>query len=95
MLADVIDVILPSPGTMIRAMRRMHGWESDDVKGQDGPWVTEGDVGLVVQAWFVGRRHIRLRLIINDLINVFSCERHNLSVNWSLIKAGETSSGSL
>lgn len=70
----------------------MRAWESDNERGVTGPWVGEGDLAVVIQAWVVGNRQVRLRLIVNDLISVFSCELHNLAVNWQPVGTGVTSS---
>lgn len=84
--------MLPTPGTMLRASRRMRAWEDDRERGVNGAWVEPGDIGLVVQSWMVGDHQMRLRLIVNEVICVFSCDRRNLELNWLDLSTGVTSS---
>ncbi len=84
--------MLPTPGTMLQASRRMRAWEDDRERGVNGAWVKPGDIGLVVQSWMVGNRAVRLRLIVNEVVCVFSCDHRNLDFNWLVLSAGVTSS---
>ncbi len=82
------------PGDMVRAVHRMRAWESDWERGGDGVWVEPGDVGLVLQVWRVSRGRIRLRLLTNDRIAMFSCYARDLPKNWRVESRQLPTSGS-
>ena len=75
------DGSLPCPGDLIVARRRLRAWASDQERG-DGITVEEGALGLVLQRWREGSQ-LRLRVLINDAIVVFSHHARNVTLNWA------------
>jgi hypothetical protein len=82
----------PYPGDLLRARRRMRGWESDWDRGTAGPWIRTGDLALVLQVWTVGGRlgpwddgHVRIRLLFDGHIALFSCHTDTLWLNWDVV----------
>lgn len=80
---------VPKPGDLIIARRMLKAWESDDERGGNGLVVNYGDTGVVVQVWRVGNQ-VRLRLLIKDVVVVFSHAHHVVWLNWAYGEGLET-----
>lgn len=80
---------LPKPGDLIIARRSLKAWESDLERGADGQFVHDGDAGIVVQVWKVGRQ-VRIRVLIKDTLLLFSHADHVVWINWSYGEGLET-----
>ena len=76
-----------SSGDMIVSLVPMRAWESDERKGEDGMRIPSGQPVLVIDAWTVGKR-LRLRVIYDDRIVVFSCPLRVACRNWKLTCEG-------
>jgi hypothetical protein len=72
----------PLPGDVVHAVHRMRAWEDDFKRGTDGAWIEAGQQALVLQLWHVGRQRVRVRMLFNDRIAVFSCLARDLTRNW-------------
>jgi hypothetical protein len=80
-MAATREINITLPGDMLVALRSMRAWENDDERGYAGPWVSVGGTAIVLQVWYTGN-HVRLRLLTDNAISVFSCVRRNFSINW-------------
>lgn len=72
----------PKVGSMVVARRSLKAWENDRERGKEGLVVAEGDVGLVLQVWREGNQ-VRIRLLIKDVIALFSHAHHCVWLNWA------------
>lgn len=72
----------PRVGSMVIARRQLKAWENDHERGHNGLIVSHGDVGLVLQVWREGRQ-VRIRMLIKDVVVLFSHARHCVWLNWS------------
>lgn len=82
------------PGDVVVVQHEMRAWVSDTERGNDGDWVRPGDIGFVVETWTVGNQ-VRLRVLINDRLAVFSNPPHTVRLNWRKVAADTTPSGSV
>ena len=73
----------PFPGDLLVARVPMSSWEEDDYKGSRGEMAQPGDVALVIQTWRVGNSS-RMRVLMNDVVLVFSCNIENFRTNWNV-----------
>ena len=72
-------------GTLLRAAKRMRAWSNDLERGYDGPWVEVGDIAIVLSTWIEGKR-VRLRVLSNDRIMLFSHVAHTVALNWEVAR---------
>lgn len=80
-------------GTLIRALKSMRAWSNDQERGYDGPVIEPGAQALVLQTWMVGEQ-VRIRVMANDTIMLFSNPKHTVSLNWEVLsEAKATPSG--
>lgn len=86
---------LPKTGDLVEARYRMRAWENDHERGTEGIWTEVGDLGMVLAVWGVGRGRIRMKLLINDRIAMFSCHKLDLPRNWPIVNRQSPTSGSL
>lgn len=85
----------PLPGDVVHAVHRMRAWENDNERGTEGIWIEAGQTALVLQLWYVGRQRVRVRMLFNDRIAMFSCRSPDLAQNWHVANRQLPSSGSV
>lgn len=73
---------LPNPGDLVVTRRAMRAWVGDNERGHDGHRVDTGRTAIVLQRWRVGNQ-VRLRVIVDGKVVVFSHSPHCVSLNWS------------
>lgn len=76
---------LPRPGDVVVAYCGMRSWDSDEIRGESGWIVPTGTPGLVVQTWRVDKQ-VRLRLLINGQLLLFSTNVYMFPNNWRLLR---------
>lgn len=76
---------LPTVGSMLIAHRRMRAWINDYERGDDGLYVKNGDMGLVLETWKSGPGRVRIRLLINDNVVMFSHVENCVWLIWSTV----------
>jgi hypothetical protein len=84
----------PLPGDVVHAAHRMRAWESDHERGTEGIWIEHGQTALVLQLWRVGHQRVRVRMLFNDRIAMFSCKALDLPRNWHVANRQLPTSGS-
>lgn len=71
-------------GTLLQVLRPMRAWENDRERGYEGTVIEPGTRALLLQTWEVGNQ-VRLRVIANDHILLFSNPRHTVTLNWEVV----------
>lgn len=81
----------PLAGHSLMATRLLRAWVSDNEKGTTGLYVRSGDVGLVLQAWTVGK-HVRIRMFVKGYVVMFSHVGRTVWINWLDVSGGKPQS---
>jgi len=81
-----------NPGDIAIARAPIRAWETDTERGTRGPWIREGTVVSVVEAWAVGGQ-ARFRVLLHDRLAVVSHPCHAVNVAWRVV--GNHGTGSL
>lgn len=72
----------------------MRAWETEWYCGINGSQIAPEQVALVVQAWQLYEGMIRMLVLCNNRIVMFSCHTKHVSNNWHVTR-WEAASGSL
>jgi hypothetical protein len=72
------------PGDVIAAVRYMRAWESDTCRGYTGRDVHKDDEGLLISTRMIGNQ-LRLYILMNERIEIFSSNPHVLGLNWRVV----------
>lgn len=75
------------PGDTVQSHHEMRAWAENDRRGMDSDdvWIGKGAVACVIQVWGVGERRIRMRVLHDGKLKLFSCSIENFRKNWSVI----------
>lgn len=77
----------PHPGDMLSSLVPMRAWEDDNRRGTRGTCLAAGQHVLVVGKWDVGGQ-LRMKVIYDDRVIVFSCSRRVMDRNWKSVREG-------
>lgn len=72
-------------GDLIVALKDMRAWESQDKRGSNGSYILKGQQALVISTWLVGH-HLRIQVLREQRILIFSNKEHVVSSNWNIVK---------
>jgi hypothetical protein len=75
------------PGDLIVATHDMRAWETDERRGVSGEWVLKGEQALVINTWHAGNQ-IRIRVLRDLRVLLFSCPTHVVYRNWRIANTG-------
>ena len=79
-----LDTLEPIPGDLVMALTPMRSWESEDVRGTGGTYIQHGETALVLATWMVGTK-VRLKLVRDDRMRIFSCQHFVVRRNWKVV----------
>jgi hypothetical protein len=72
----------PKPGDLIVATRSMRAWVDINKRGQEGEWIMNGTMAIVIGSWLVGKWQVRLYVLANNKLLIFSHDIGALLINW-------------
>jgi len=80
----VTDVELtPLPGDLVVALKESRAWESELVRNLNGDVIQVGEIAMVLYTYDVGAQ-LRMHVLRNNRIMLFSCARRVWSQNWKI-----------
>lgn len=77
------DTLEPIAGDLIVALNPMRAWEEDRRKGHNGLHIQKGEQALVLATWTEGNQ-LRIRVVRDNRIILFSCPEHAVRKNWKV-----------
>ena len=84
-----LKIILPMPGNLALARRRMGGWNSNKEMISLSPydvWVYPGNLGIVISSWVSENcTNVRSLMLINNSCIIFICKVTEINFNWKFI----------
>lgn len=76
-----------NPGDLAVSLVPMRAWEDDNRRGDDGLALAAGQHVLVIDTWLVGKQ-LRLRVVYDERVIVFSCPLRVVDRNWKVAREG-------
>lgn len=81
-----LDTLEPIAGDYVVALNPMRAWESEVRKGHHGPYIQKGEQALVLATWEEGNQ-LRMRVVRDNRILLFSCASYAVRKNWRIAVA--------
>lgn len=75
------------PGDLIVSTHDMRAWETEERRGTSGEWILKGEQALVINTWIAGNQ-IRIRVLRDQRVLLFSCPAHVVYRNWRIANVG-------
>lgn len=82
-IKDLGDNLMPCPGDMIVARHNMTSWNSVLEYAPSSGQIYVNEYAIVIQRWLIGH-NVRLIVLHNGMIRIFSCKLSNLRRNWKI-----------